>query len=142
MSRIAALLFRKFVVESVLPQISSDGLYLLFTILVSHLVLICLGEPPEGRHLSTWPKRLRILQPNRNPFLAKFYANIFEVRSNLLLILHQILRLQVHLIDSGGKQAVGYSQSVGMRQQPLRFRIIFHLSRTLGICPDLLFICG
>src|SRR5258705_12613660 len=140
MSRIATLLFRKFVVETVLPQISSDGLYLLFAILVSHLVLICLGEPPEGRHLSTWSKCLRILQPNRNPFLAKFHANIFQVRSNLLLILHQILRLQVHLIDSRGKQAVGDSQSVGMCQELLRFRVILYLSRTLGISPDLLFV--
>jgi hypothetical protein len=44
------------------------------------------------------------LQPDRHPFLAQLDANVLEVWSNLLLILHQILRLQVHLIDTRGSR--------------------------------------
>ena len=83
-------------------------------------------EAPEGRHLCSGPEALRIQQPNRQPFLAQLDANVFQVWSDFLLILHLILRLQVHLIDTSGEETIGDAQTLRTRQQSLHFVLVFN----------------
>src|SRR5262245_5162232 len=63
-------------IKSRLPQERGDRLYL--------IVL-----ETEGRHLCSRSKRLRIRQPNRDPVLVQFRFDLFQVRTDLLDILHQ-----------------------------------------------------
>src|SRR2546425_9673784 len=97
-SGIAALLFGKLSIEAVLPEVGRDRLYLLLSVGITHVraaIVRSVGKTPEGWHLGARTKTLRISQPNRNPLLAQLQAHIFQVRPNLLLVLHQILRLQI-----------------------------------------------
>jgi hypothetical protein len=56
---------------------------------------ISTAKPPEGWHLGTGPEGLRILQPNRQPLFAQLEAYVLQVWTDLLLVLHQVLRLKV-----------------------------------------------
>src|SRR5258705_7805489 len=88
---ISTLLLGEFAFETVLPEVRSNRLDLLLAILVAHrrhAIVNRLGETPEGRHLGTRTKTLRIREPYRHPFLAKLQTNILEIRSDLLLVLH------------------------------------------------------
>src|ERR1700754_1977498 len=95
---VAALLLGKLDVETVLPEIRRDGLELLWTILVAQFSVRAFkwsGEAPERRHFGAGTKRLRVLEPMRYPLFAQLHAHVFQVWTNLLLVLHQVLRLQV-----------------------------------------------
>src|SRR5258705_13293423 len=99
---VAALLRRKFAIKTVLPKVSSYRVYLILTVLVAqwrHAGVHRLGETPEGWHLGARTETLRVCQPLRHPFLAQLQTNVLKIWSDLLLILHQILRLQIQLID-------------------------------------------
>src|ERR1051326_407832 len=143
--RVSFCLLRDFRIKTLLPQVSSDGLNLFLTILVAH---ICAGrafrqgtEAPEHRHLRVRTKCLRIVQPDRHPFLAQLDANVLEVWSNFLLILHQVLRLQVHLVDTRREQTVGDPEAIGMRQQFRHFRLRCLIAlRRRGVSADLFFV--
>src|SRR6185295_17975319 len=107
---ITTLLLGEFAFETVLPEVRRNRLDLLLTILIAHrrhAVVYGLGETPEGRHLGTGTKTLRTREPYGHPFLAKLQTHVLKIRSDLLLVLHQILRLQIQLIDPGRQDAVG-----------------------------------
>src|ERR1043166_2074420 len=145
MCNVTALLLRKLAVKSVLPEICRDRLYLLLAVFIAQwrqrplISRVC--ETPEGRHLSSRSKCLRVFQPNWNPLFAQFQADVLQVRSNLLLILHQVLRLQVQLIDAGGQYAVSNFQRLRLRQNLLRVFIAGAFGRVL-VEPDLFLIAG
>src|SRR5690242_6453441 len=110
-SGVATLLFRQFDGKTVLPQIRRDRLDLLRAVFVAHVVLAAGGsETPERRHLRAGTEALRVLEPNRNPFLAQLFADVFQVWTNLLLVLHQELRLQPQLIDPRREKTVRHAQ--------------------------------
>src|SRR5437016_13396905 len=67
-------------VKTVLPKVSGDGLQIVRAIRV-------IRETPKGRHLGPGPKRLRIFQPNRNPFLVELQSHVLQVWPDFLLIL-------------------------------------------------------
>ena len=46
------------------------------------------AESPERGHLSSRSECLRVLKPNWHPFLPQLKPNVFEVRTNLILVLH------------------------------------------------------
>src|SRR5687768_2825648 len=80
-SLIAARLFGRLALKTFLPEISGNRLDLFLAVLIDL-------EPPELRHLGTGAESLRIPEPQRNPFLAKFQLHIFQIWSDFLLILH------------------------------------------------------
>src|SRR4030095_13834243 len=51
-----------------------------------------------------------------------------------------VLGLQVELIYASSEQTVGDAQSFSVGQKPLCFRVVFNLSRGVGILPDLFFV--
>src|ERR1022692_4750741 len=55
----------------------------------------------ERRHLRARAKSLRILQPDRNPFLAQFEPDVFKIGADLLDVLHQELGFRLHFGDPG-----------------------------------------
>src|SRR5712691_208045 len=61
--RVTLLLLWNFAFEAILPEIRGNRFDLLVTVAVE-------AETPERRHLRTRSERLRILQPDCNPFLA------------------------------------------------------------------------
>src|SRR5687767_8382955 len=95
--RIAAGLCWGLAVEALLPEVCRYGLDLILRITVRlyAVPILASAKTPEGGHLGSGTKCLRILQPNWKPFLSQLEPNVFQIRPNLLLVLHQILRLQV-----------------------------------------------
>src|SRR5262249_24675006 len=85
--RIALRLLRRLDVQRGLPNERRDGLDFV------------IGQT-ERRHLRSRPERLRVRKPDRQPFLAEFGLDLFQVWPNLLDILHQVLGLDVVLIDA------------------------------------------
>src|ERR1035438_4227807 len=55
----------------------------------------------ERRHLRARAKSLRILQPDRNPFLAQFEPDVFKIGADLLDVPHQELGFRLHFGDPG-----------------------------------------
>src|SRR6185503_8286528 len=107
-TRVSAWLSCERVSKTVLPQVGGDRFELIARVFVAHVrfAFSVRGEAPERRHLGPGSKLLWVLQPDRHPLLTQFHADIFEVWSNLLLILHHVLRLQVQLIDTRGEKTV------------------------------------
>src|SRR6267142_2125008 len=88
MARIALLLFRKFTVEPVLPEICSDRLDLLFTILIPHRrssTFIDISKSPEGRHFCAGSKSLGFVVVFDLARVLGILTNLFLVRCNLIL---------------------------------------------------------
>src|ERR1700733_3811297 len=54
---------------------------------------------PEAGHLCPRPERLRVLQPNRYPLLVELELDVFQIRTKFFLVFHQVLRLDIELID-------------------------------------------
>ena len=106
---VTLLLRGSLAVKTVLPKVSGDRLQIFRAIRV-------VRETPEGRHLGAGTKRLRIFQPNRNPFLAELQTHIFQIWSDFFLILLQISGLQIKLVDPRGELTVHYAQLLGMGQ--------------------------
>src|SRR5690349_24843077 len=102
MSSVALRLRGQLSVEALLPQVSSDRLDLIRAVLVAQMSAVggafrSHTETPERRHLCSRTECLWVLEPDRQPLFAQLDANVLEVWSNLLHVLHLILRLQVHL---------------------------------------------
>src|SRR5215813_10579598 len=74
-------------------------------------------KAPERRHLRAGTKSLGIAQPKRNPFLTQLQSDVFEIRTDLLLILLQVTRLQIQLVDAGRQLAILHAQRFGVSQQ-------------------------
>ena len=81
-------------------------------------------EAPELRHLRAWPECLRIFQPKRDPFLPQLQPDVFQVRSNLLLILQQVARSEGSVVNARRELAVDDSQRFRVRQQASNFSIV------------------
>src|SRR5687768_10593025 len=118
MTSVAAWLRWQRVSKAVLPQVSGDSFDLIRRVFVAHVRAIALvrGEAPERGHLGSRPKLLRVFQPDGNPLLAQLDANVFQIRTDLLLILHNVLRLQVQLVDARSKQTVRDTNNVSLGQ--------------------------
>ena len=122
-SRIATLLFGKLAFKAILPEVGRDSLYLLLAVGIAHMWSVIIrvrSKAPEGRHFRAGTKGLGVREPYWNPFLAEFQTHILQVWPNLFLVLHQILRLQVQLIDASCQDAVRYLQCLRLRQHLLR----------------------
>ena len=126
-----------FGIETFLPEIRRDGLNLFGCVLVrlrrADRSFVQMPKAPERRHLGAGTKRLRILQPNRYPFLAQLHAHVLQVWSNFLLILHQVFCLQVQLIDTCGDQTIRDAQTFGVGQQLLDF-VFAEIWIIAGLC--------
>src|SRR5581483_6721972 len=109
---------RHLAIETVLPEIRRDA-FKIFLALFAITV-----EAPERRHLCAGAKSLGVSQPNRNPFLAQLPTNVFEILSDLLLILLQLTRLQIQFIDARRQLAVLHAQRIRVGQQSLRLSIV------------------
>src|SRR5207237_7059957 len=68
---VALLLRRRLSVHAGLPQKGRNR---------ANLVIV----QPEGGHLGAFAPLVRVLQPNRNPFLVQFGAHFLQARTHLL----------------------------------------------------------
>ena len=75
---------------------------------------------PEGRHLRAGAERLRVFEPLGYPLLAELQAHVLQVRPDLLLILHQVARLRVELVDRASSWLLLTTQTLGAREELLR----------------------
>ena len=66
-------------------------------------------------------KSRRLLQPDRNPILVELEPGIFQVRPDLLHVLHQAVRLEIELLQAPVHLAVGDSQGDRLVVQLVRF---------------------
>ena len=65
----------------------------------------------EVRHLGGGTEVGRFLQPDRNPVLVQLEADIFEIRADLLHVLHQAVRAGIDLLQAAINFAVRHAQS-------------------------------
>ena len=129
--RFVALLLRgNFAVKAVLPKIRSDC----FQIVVAVFVDL---EAPECRHLRAGTKCLRIFQPERNPILAQLQPDVFEIRSDLFLILLQVTSLQIQFIDARRQLTALDPERFSVCEQPLHLCIISRIGAGVGVDPRL-----
>ena len=133
---VALLLRGQLVIKALLPEIGGDRLNLLLAVLVAHVqacAFVRFGETPEGRHLGAGTERLRIFKPDRNPLFAQLDADVFEIWSNLLLVLHQISRLQLQLIDTCGQQTVRDAETFSVGQKLRHLGYVLDCLRSFGV---------
>ena len=77
---------------------------------------------------------MRILQPERNPLLAQFQANILKIRPYFLLVLLKVTGLQIQLVYPRRELAVGYPQRFSVRLQSLELSIVLNIRRFILLC--------
>src|SRR5512133_1298002 len=82
---------------------------------------------PESRHFGSGTKCGRILDPYRNPLLAQLEPDILEIRTDLLLILHEELRPLVQLADARFEIAGAHAQAFCFGVMPLGFLVALGL---------------
>ena len=78
---------------------------------------------PEIRHLGGGTEIRRLLQPHRNPILVQLQPDIFQVRPDLLLVLHQAVRLVIELLQTPVQLAVRNSQVHRLDVQTVRYLV-------------------
>src|SRR5262249_12837617 len=108
--RIARLLLRSLPFDGALPYEGRDGFDAVF------------GQT-ELRHLGFGPEFVSMLKPERYPLFLQFGFGLFQVRADLLLIPHQVFRLNLKLIDLGVYLRIGDAQIVGSRIELLRLLV-------------------
>ena len=89
-------------------------------------------EAPELRHLRSRTKGFRIFQPLRNPFLAQLQTNVFQVRSDFLLILKQVTRLEIEFVDARGELAIDDAERLRAGEQSSNFRLVTGVRAGVG----------
>ena len=118
---VALLLLRNLSVEGRLPEVSRNRLALVRLLCGGHdaAVFLIARQVPEGRHLRARSERLRVREPDGNPLLAQLQPNVFQIRPDLLLILHQVACLRVELVELRLYLTVSDGQTLGLREQSL-----------------------
>src|SRR5258706_6426851 len=134
---VSLLLRGNFAIETVLPKVRRYG----FQVLRSLFAVF--SETPEGGHLRTRTKSLRVLQPNRNPFLAQLEAHVLEIRTNFFLVLLQVTGLKIQFVNPRGQLTVGDPQRIGMGQEALHFSsIVAGVAAGFSVQPRLAIVSG
>ena len=77
----------------------------------------------EVRHLGGRTEIGRLLQPDRNPILVQLEPDIFQIRADLLHVLHQAVGLKIELLHAAVDLAVGDFQGDRFFVQPVGFFI-------------------
>ena len=105
---VAGLVLGQRIGQSRLPDVGRDRLNLMIA-------------QAEVRHLRGGTEIGRLLQPDRNPVLVQLEPHVFQVRPDLLHVLHQAVRLEIELLQAPVQLAVRHSQVDGLAVQAVGF---------------------
>ena len=75
----------------------------------------------EVRHLRSRTEIGRLLQPHWNPIPVQLQPHVFQIRPNLLHVLHQAVRLEIELLQTPVQLAVCHSQVDRLAIEPVGF---------------------